>query len=199
MKIGVLGGAFDPVHYGHLKIAEFCKDRLKLDRVLFVPTGNPPHKKPVASYQHRLKMLELALKDYHDFVLAELEKPSRKKYSYTIDTLKRLKKIYPTASIFFIIGQDNVKEIKTWHNYQSLFDYATFVVLRRPGDFQGLDNIEYKDKILFIDSPAIDIASRDIRQKLRLGEKINGLFPKVIADYIKKNKLYLNQTGEESK
>jgi nicotinate-nucleotide adenylyltransferase len=199
MKIGVLGGAFDPVHYGHLKIAEFCKDKLKLDRVLFIPTGNPPHKKPVAPYKHRVKMLELALQHYQDFYLAELEKPSETKYSYTIDTLKKLKKIYPTASIFFIIGGDNVKEIKTWHNYKRLFDYATFVALRRPGAVQKLDNVEYRDKILFIDSPKIDIASRDIRKKLSLGEKINGLLPKIVADYINKDKLYRNQTEEESK
>jgi pyruvate,orthophosphate dikinase len=194
MNIGVLGGAFDPVHYGHLKIAEFCKEKLKLDKVLFVPSGNPPHKKPVASYQHRVKMLELALKDYSAGwrILAELEKPSRIKHSYTIDTLKKLKKIYPHASVFFIIGEDNVPEIKGWHNYKNLFDYATFVVLRRPGVIQRSPNwrIEYKDKIRFIDSPKIDIASSDIRKKLSLGEKIDGLLPKVVADYIKKNKLY---------
>jgi nicotinate-nucleotide adenylyltransferase len=206
MRLGILGGTFDPIHFGHLKIAEFCRKELNLDLVLFIPSGNPPHKKAVADYKHRVRMIKLALKDCKYFKVSELEKRTAdNQWTYSINTLKRVKSLYPDAEIFFFIGEDNVLEIRNWYRYKELFNYAKFVVLSRDVESKKFwkkphnrtriqqSKLDYFDKLQFLNMSKIDIASNMIRSNIAKNLSISGFVPKIVEDYIKENKLYLKE------
>ncbi|MBS3741701.1 MAG: nicotinate-nucleotide adenylyltransferase [Candidatus Cloacimonetes bacterium] len=192
-KIGILGGTFNPIHFGHLKIAQFCKDELSLDKILFVPAGLPPHKNPSEAYHHRAQMVQLAIENREDYLLAELEKPKQEdpqKYNYTYETLSKVSEKYPESKVYFIIGEDNVPEIKNWYKYKKLFNLAQFVVLSRKSDKKEFSDISYLDELIFLDMPKIDIASAKIREKLKNNKKIKNLVPLKVWNYINLHKLY---------
>lgn len=195
-KIGVLGGTFDPIHNGHLKVAHFCQDELNLEEVLFVPAGSPPHKHPVEEYTNRVEMVKLAIAANSSFCLAELEKPNPNKpqsYNYTFDTLNQINRLHKNAKIYFIIGEDNVPEIEKWHKYKELFGLAKFVVLSRNSrNIKKLNQLSYFNKLKFISMDEIDISSVEIRNKLYNNEEVQGLVPGKVIDYIKKYTLYKN-------
>lgn len=194
MKIGVLGGTFDPIHLGHLKIAEHCKNILNLNQVVFIPSGNPPHKKPVASYKCRKEMLLLALEGHKEFQLLECEKDSGSANSYTYNTLKKLQKLYSHDEIFFIIGEDNVTEIKTWYKSDKILDMAKFVVLsRNVNDSKPNNSEDQVGKLKFIQIPKIPISSKEIRKKLTQEASIKNLVPSNVFTYIMKKKNLLNK------
>ncbi|MEA2104243.1 MAG: pyruvate, phosphate dikinase [Candidatus Cloacimonadota bacterium] len=191
MKIGILGGTFDPIHFGHLKIAEYCKNELGLDQVFFVPSGNPPHKKPVASYKQRKEMLALALEGKNGFKLLELERSDDNSNSYTYHTLIKLQKLYPADDLYFIIGEDNVPEIKNWFKFKKLLQLAQFVVLSRNiNDRFQKGPLDYIDKLKFIEIPKIPISSQEIREKLTNGVSIEKLVPEKVLTYIINNSEY---------
>ena len=192
MRLGILGGTFDPIHFGHLKVAESCLKKLNLNLILFIPSGNPPLKKVSADYIHRLKMLKLALKGYTYFKVVELEKKRfDNQPTYTYNTLKTIKKLYPKAYRFFLIGEDNVPELKKWYRYKELFKYAEFIVLtRNVNSKKSWTNLEYYDKLKFVNTPLIDISSNTIRNNVMNNLPIKGLLPKNVENYIKENKLY---------
>lgn len=188
MRVGLLGGTFNPVHNGHLNLAKAAKDRLKLDKVIFIPSYIPPHKKAdnLIDAQERLRMIELAIKERADFEISRYE-IDKKQISYTIDTVKYLKGSYPEdTEIFFLIGADSSGELKTWKDIDKLSRLCRFVVGDRPG-FSRNSEHPWLEKI---EITATDVSSSQIRRRIREGKKISGLLPKAVEDYIRTNNLY---------
>lgn len=186
-KIGILGGTFNPIHYGHLILAEQVLGQLNLDRVIFIPTYLPPHKsdKEIIAASDRLKMIELAVKGNPHFSVSDIE-IRRKGKSYTIDTLRAIKSSYSSAELFFICGSDLVAEIPTWKDSDELIKMARFVLAKRPGFGKRLTGKNF----LKIGVAQVDISSSLIRKLIRQGRSITYLTPYVVVKYIEKHKLY---------
>jgi len=213
-RVGLLGGTFDPVHFGHLAAGKSVQDALSLDTVIFIPAFQPPHKHhfSLSPFLTRTAMLELALSFCPDFQVSYLE-GKRKGPSYTCDTLEDIcKKASNDKTLFFITGVDAFLEIHTWKNYQSLLGFADLAVIARPPHneksiqpYIAKHFIEHqydKDKntwgspclrgeIHLVSMAPVDISSSIIRQKIKSGIGVEGLLPDVVASYAKKNKLYV--------
>jgi nicotinate-nucleotide adenylyltransferase len=211
LRLGILGGTFDPVHLGHLRIAEEICERLDLEKVFLVPGALPPHKKqePVTPFEYRLEMAKIAVEASPNLNVLDLE-GQRLGYSYTIETLKEIHDKFKRLShLFFIIGIDAFQEIKTWKKYKSLFKYTNFVVINRLGySIQGLDSFvfslgagfEKTDDITFknrsgnmliqMTASLMEISSTDIRNLVSKGKSIRYLVPEPIIRYIYEKKLY---------
>lgn len=198
MRIGVLGGTFDPPHYGHLIIAEQARDQLSLDRLLWVLAGVPPHKNSaeVTPVRHRRAMLELALEEAANptfaLSLVDVERPGP---HYSVDMLSILSADFPGAELFFLIGADSLRDLPTWHQPHRLLRHARLAVLRRPGveyDLQALEALipGIKDNLVFVAAPLIEIAANDIRARVANGKTIRYLVPEGVARYIQQNRLY---------
>ncbi len=198
-KIGVLGGSFDPVHFGHLKCAKALIEQGVVDQVLFMPTGNPPHKdfKKITAAKHRLKMLKLAIQDDPHFELSPYE-INRKEKSYTVDTLRHLKKENPEAQYFFILGADNLKTIHTWKNYRALIRENTVLLLRRMGspinrkNSQKLTKYEF-DKLTahLIITPFVKTSATLVRKLIKHhGKTPIKHIPEKVLSYIYEKNLY---------
>jgi nicotinate-nucleotide adenylyltransferase len=187
MKIGILGGTFNPIHYGHLILGEQVLGQLKLDRVIYVPTFVPPHKsdKDVIAAKERLMMVELAASENPHFEVSDIE-ILRKGKSYTVDTLRQIKKRYPRADLFFICGSDLVNEIPTWKSVHEIYNLAKFVLAKRPGFGRRLTGKSF----LKIKVAQVDISSSLIRTLVRQGRSIRYLTPDKVVKYIEKNELY---------
>lgn len=192
LRIGVLGGSFDPVHNAHLEIAQAAIEKLKLDEVLFVPCYFAPHRegKEVLSVKHRVAMLKRALKDQERLVLSLIE-IKRKGISYTVDTLKALKKEYPKGTKFcFILGSDSWLQLPTWKNYKTLIKLCEFVVFNRKGfPFQAARN---ERRATNLKNRPIAISSTQIRQRVHQERSLKDFVPKEVEKYMQKNKLYLS-------
>lgn len=213
-RIGLFGGTFNPIHSGHLKAAACVREKFDLKKVLFVPSFIPPHKttSEIAAPEHRLKMVELALTFYPWLEPSSVEIEARGK-SYSILTLEKIKKLYPEARIFFILGIDAFLEIDTWKDYGELLEQCIFLVISRPGyRLQQALNVlggQYRErmfripgsmkvierelgihKIFLLSVKTPDIASSEIRKKIKKGESLRGLVPESVENYIKENKLY---------
>lgn len=188
MKIGILGGTFNPIHFGHLILGEQVLWQLRLDKVIFIPTFMPPHKsnKDIISASHRLKMIQLAVRENRHFLVSDTE-IKRKGKSYTVDTLREIKRQYPRAKLFFICGSDLVNEIPTWKNVDEIYKLAKFVLAKRPGFGKRLSGRNF----LKIDVAQVDISSSLIRQLVREGRSVRYLLPQNVREYIVKNKLYM--------
>lgn len=188
MKIGVFGGSFNPIHIAHLISVEEVREKLNLDKVLFVPAFNPPHKKDLVSYEHRRNMVNLAIKGNPYFELCEIEK-EKGGVSWTIDTLKELHKKYPNDKLYLIIGSDQYLSLKNWKQPQNLTNYAKLVVMNRPHTKLKTRNSELKTSV---NITQIDIASKDIRKDIKKGKSIKYKVPDKVVQYIKEYKLYTN-------
>lgn len=199
-KIGIFGGTFDPIHNLHLQIAKNTKDLLDLDRVIMVPTGNPPHKNnaKVSSFQHRYAMVQLAIKDMAGFFVSDIENKVGLKKSYTSDTLDALKGSYPNDQLYFIVGSDSLFDIETWKNPKNIFDKAVLVVFYRP-NVSSLDQLKdqmrylekkYGGNIKLIEVAGQNMSSTEIRNDLRDGQLSNKIIPNLVEEYIKEHKLY---------
>ena len=218
MKTGILGGTFDPVHFGHLRLAEEARINFGLDRVLFLPSKIPPHKteKRITSSTERIKLLQLAIKDNVNFGI-ELHDTEINSPSYTVDTLDFLNKKYPDDELYFIIGMDLFKGLNTWKNYRKLFELSNFIVARRPPfkeidfystasfvpPFYGDDINEFKingekeflehisgKRIYFFKSTLLDISSSEIRDFVKNGISVKYLIPDDVLKFITKKNLY---------
>ncbi len=201
-RVGVLGGTFDPVHYGHLVIALDAWAYLDLERVLFIPAHQPPHK-PDGSYsafEHRVRMLELALGDNPCFQLSRIE-AERRGPSYTVDTLKDLRaELGPDVEVYFIIGMDSLANILEWHRPGELIALCRVVVAERAGYQVDLTALEkglpgLRDSLVWIDTPELSISSTDLQRRIRLGLPIRYQVPPGVEQYIRAHKLYLNHGG----
>jgi len=196
--LGIMGGTFDPIHYGHLVTAEAARCRFNLDAVIFVPSGRPPHKKDysVSKATHRYLMTVLAVvtNPYFDVSRTEID---RKGYSYTIDTIKEFKLRYPDTELYFITGADAILEILTWRKVDEVIRECQFIAATRPGynlkDLTSkLEAIsrDYLARIQTIEVPALAISSTDIRNRVAQKMPIKYLVPEAVEQYILKNKLY---------
>ena len=200
MRIGVLGGTFDPVHLGHLEAAGAAQRALSLDRVMLMPSRTPPHRaiEPRASVFHRFAMTALAAAGRADLVVSDLEL-RRDGPSYTALTLQALQQEGYTASqLFFITGADAFAEIDTWYDFPRVLSLASFVVVSRPGvtvsrtplvpDHQSLTPTV---QTFFVDAVTPDVSSTDIRRRVASGESIEGLVPPAVAEHIRRHRLYV--------
>ena len=187
MKIGILGGTFNPIHIGHLILAEEVKDRLKLDKIIFVPTNIPPHKQSsdIISAKERYKMIRLAIKTNKDFSVSDIE-IKRGGISYTIQTIQEFKRIYPKDQLYFITGSDLLKYLDEWKDLNQILEMVNFVVATRPG--YPLEMIPPYMKTLEI--RAVDISGFQIREYIKEKRSIRYLVPENVLRYINKKGLY---------
>ncbi len=198
-SIGVCGGSFDPVHFGHLRTALEVRQQLGLEQLRFIPAGNPPHKEgPRVSATDRVNMLELAIGGSPSVVIDERE-TQRLKPSYTIDTLLELQQELPQASLTLIIGTDQFSVFDTWHRWQDLLQVAHVAVMERPGELlSGFANEllqgEYASKITLCPVTQLDISSTRIRKDWRAGTDIRFLVPYAVRQYIIEHNLYTGST-----
>ncbi len=198
MKIGVLGGTFDPVHRGHILIAEEARDALGLSEVLIVPSGQPVFKSnyKVTSAEHRLAMLRLAVAGIPWIKVSTME-IERAGPSYTVDTVTELRERPESSSeIYFIIGWDSLAYFPEWREPERIINVCILAAVPRPGfDCPDIRALEKKvpgisSRVVFLEKPLTDISSTDIREKASRGEPIVDLVPGPVADYIKEHKLY---------
>ena len=185
-QIGLLGGNFNPVHNAHLTIADQVRQQLGLDEVLLMPEYQPPHvdKKTTISEKHRLRMLELAVRDIEGLGIETIEL-ERKGISYTYDTMKLLTEKNPDVDYYFIIGADMVAYLPKWHRISELIQMVQFVGVQRPKYKAGTSY-----PVIWVDVPLLDISSSLIRRQLEEGKKPNFLLPQAVLDYIEKEGLY---------
>lgn len=186
-KIGIFGGAFNPIHIGHLITVEEIREKLKLDKVLFIPTYLAPHKMKLIDYYHRYKMVNLAIKHNPNFEVSDIERNIKGK-SYTLETLKLLSQKYPKTKFYLIIGADEYLLLDTWHEPEKIIRYATLVVMLRPQ--QKIDENHMWPNTKIVKVTQIDISSSKIRQAIRLGKSVRYKISDEVYSYIKRNKLY---------
>ncbi len=188
MRIGILGGTFNPIHIGHLILAEEALSKLCLDKVIFVPTFIPPHKseEELIDANHRYRMIELAIKDNPAFEVSDIEL-RRKGKSYSVDTLKQFKKRFGKfTKLFFITGSDSLGELFSWKDINDIFKLSQFVVANRPGyPFKELP----KHAEIVLITP-IEVSSSEIRKRIREDLSIKYLVPDSVRNYINKKRLY---------
>jgi nicotinate-nucleotide adenylyltransferase len=200
MRLGVFGGTFNPVHLGHLILAEQCREQGRLDQVLFVPAPRPPHKQDteLASYAQRVEMLALATSGQPAFRVDELEK-DRPGPSFTVDTLQQLRERHREAEMFLIIGSDTLRDLPQWYQPVRILELAGLLVVPRPG-WSILGEAEVKKTLALPDSfslccqtceiPLIDIASRDLRRRIAQGRSVRYMIPRAVEAYIQDKNLY---------
>ena len=197
LKLGILGGTFDPPHNGHLLIAREAQTQLGLTQVLFAPTRQPPHKNAAehTAIEHRLEMVRLAIAPYPQFVLSRVD-VDRAGPTYTVDTMRLLRKQFgKQAELFFIMGMDSLANILTWHMPEQLIHLCKLAVFQRPGFAANLDELEQKipglrERVVFLQSPALDIAASNLIKRVRAGQSIAHFVPEAVARYITENRLY---------
>ena len=196
MRLGVIGGTFDPPHYGHLALAESALIQLGLARVLFVPAGEPPHKpaQPIAAGHHRAAMVEMSIADNPAFALSrvDLDRPGP---HYTVDTLTLLQRQQPEADLYFLIGGDSLAQFITWRDPAGIVRQAWLAVMERPGyepDLEGLEQAVpgLRERLVWLDVPRLDISASDLRRRVRQGLPIRYLVPPPVEAYVRENGLY---------
>jgi nicotinate-nucleotide adenylyltransferase len=196
VRIGVLGGTFDPVHNGHLHIAEVLRQALRLSRIIWVPAGQPPHKQGqiVSSDEDRLQMLHLALASSptDEISLVDVE---RRGPSYTSDTLEALRRDLGPERVFFLMGEDSLRDFPTWHHPDRILNLAELAVAGRPGVDADLERLSrdlpaVKGRVHLVPAEELAISSSDIRRRVRANESIRDLVPPAVADYIGEHNLY---------
>lgn len=194
--IGIMGGTFDPVHYGHLIIAEESRMEFALDKVFFVTAGDPPHKKDyeVSDSAHRRAMTLLAISSNPFFECSdvEMERPGP---SYSVDTIEQFRNAMGSdTEFYFITGADAILEILTWHQPHRLRSMCKFIAATRPGyhlvELKKLLPAEFMDQITFLETPGVHISSTDLRQRVRTGKPIKYMVPENVESYIYSHDLY---------
>ncbi len=214
MRIGILGGTFNPIHYGHLHIAEEVLQGCELDQIWFLPTCRPPHKQLAddVSFARRLAMVELAVQERPEFLAVDIE-GRRGGTSYSVETLEELRREYPEHQFYFIMGLDSFQEISSWKEYSRLFELAHMVVTARPGFSGALEQflpVAIADRFCYdaeskklthdagftvseLTHTSRDVSSTEIRQRLRQGKSVDRLLPALVIEYIKAHRLYQDE------
>lgn len=199
MKIGIMGGTFDPVHIGHLLLGEFAYEEFGLDEIWFVPNGNPPHKKTEYTEEalhHRIEMVKLAVSDvpYFKVILCEAKTGE---HSYTYSTMQEFNRRYPENHFYFILGADSLFAIEEWRNFQEIFPTCTILAaMRDDKDVQSMhDQIDYlsdryRARIELLRAPLVEISSTVIRRRASRGLSVRYMVPDQVDRYIAEHKLY---------
>ena len=198
-KVGIMGGTFDPIHMGHLMLAQSAYEELGLEKVVFMVAGNPPHKSSrsdVADVSHRVKMTEMAIEDDIRFEMNLIETYS-KKTSYTYETLQKLTESNPENEYYFIIGEDSLVDFSKWKNPEIISKLCKIAVGHRPGSsFEDISKIleirnnEYNDCFVLVRTPGIDISSSVVRDRLDNGLSVRYYIPDKVFEYINAHNLY---------
>jgi nicotinate-nucleotide adenylyltransferase len=196
-RVGVLGGTFDPIHVGHLILAEEARDQLGLSAVFFVPAGDPPHKqgRKLAPVEDRLRMIELAIASNARFRPSRVD-ADRPGPHYTLDMVRILQQqLPPGGELYFLMGYDSLAELPTWHRAPELVASCRLVALTRynaPLDWECLENAlpGIRERVTLLDMPELEIASHQIQQRVRTGRTIRYLVPDAVCAYIKERGLY---------
>ncbi|MDG1897371.1 MAG: nicotinate-nucleotide adenylyltransferase [Fuerstiella sp.] len=198
MKLGILGGTFDPVHYGHLVLAETCRLKLSLDQVRLIPAGTPPHKTDIkiTDGHARADMLQLAVSGYPEFVVDRRE-IRREGKSFTVNTLTELKNDFADAELFFLMGADSLRDIPTWKDPEGIAQLATIVTVNRPGlpppsSSQVIDWVgeNLARKVQLVTMPGTDISATELRCRVRDGDGLRFLVPRAVETYIDEHQIY---------
>jgi nicotinate-nucleotide adenylyltransferase len=200
MRIGIFGGTFDPVHFGHLIIAEQAREQVQLDEVLFIPSARPPHKAKdgITPFDRRAEMLQLALAGQTRLRVETMER-DRPGPSFTADTLSELHRRQPADSFFLILGGDCLPDLPHWHEPVRIIQQATLVIAARPGwkhwSVEEMATVLHLQdssqlKMLWLEIPQIDIASRDLRQRAAQGRSLLYMVPRAVEVFIREKRLY---------
>jgi nicotinate-nucleotide adenylyltransferase len=222
-RVGLLGGTFNPVHSGHIFAAEAVADRFGLDTILLIPSYRPPHKEPpdLAPAADRLRMIELACAGHPRLVPSDIEVRARGR-SYSVVTLDKVRRLYPGAWVFFLLGVDAFLEIETWKDYRKVLEQCLFIVMSRPGSDLGAarsvlggrlagrtrlvgpgerpgESELAAERVFLAPIDALDISSTDIRRRLRRGLSVAGLVPPAVAEYLERHRLYKETMAERNK
>lgn len=196
MRIGILGGTFDPIHNAHLFLAEEARIAYGLQKVLFIPNGNPPHKEGVhlTEPEHRFAMTSLAVEDNPFFTASRMEL-DRAGIVYTYDTLRILRQEYSSAELYYLTGMDTVLEMMTWYRPEEVLGMAQFIAALRPGSDprQLAERLPetFLNRIMLLPTTDLNISSTDIRERVRAGKPIRYLAPDPVVNYIETHRLYL--------
>ena len=192
MRLGLFGGRFDPVHVGHLMVAQSALEALGLGELWFIPARTPPHKKAAAAPEKRFEMLLLATNAHPQFRVSRLE-IERTGASYTFDTVREVRAQRPEDELFFITGADAYRDIASWHRARELVSSVSMVALSRP--HHTLDQIEpyFKERVRLLDTPLWEVSSTEIRRRLAQEESVRYLVPEPVESYLAKNPLYHQQ------
>lgn len=216
-RVGLLGGTFDPIHLGHLYAAEAAARRFALDPVLVIPSYAPPHKdgRTVAPAEDRFRMVELACAGHPGLLASRIEVDARET-SYSVITLEKVRRLYPSAGLFFIVGADAFREIETWRDYERVLGECRWIVTDRPGtrlaDLRDLLGGRFRDRMLelrpgedatgelaesarifLLRIGALEISATEIRRRVRAGGSLAGLVPEAVAGYIRSRGLYRSE------
>lgn len=200
MRLGIFGGTFDPVHYGHLLLAETCRQQCRLNHVWFVPAAVPPHKQEeqLTEAARRVDMLRLAIAGHLSFAVADLE-VKRGGVSYTVETLEEIQRTVPDAELFLLMGGDSIRDLPTWRDPARICDLATPVVVQRRDapeiDWSVLRKFVEPDRLAAmsqykVDMPVIELSSTAIRDAIRAGKSIRFQTPRAVEQYIENHGLY---------
>jgi nicotinate-nucleotide adenylyltransferase len=192
-RLGVFGGTFDPPHLGHLALAECAREQLRLDRVLFVPAGQPPHKRTTApsSARARLTMTRLAVRGNPGFAVSTLE-IARPGPSYTVDTLRALRAAHPKARLYLLLGADSLRDFRTWHASDAILDLAVLAVARRPGVAVPRWSAQWhaRRRLVWLANAGLEVASSEVRARAKSGRSMRYLVPDAVARWAARHRLY---------
>lgn len=196
-RVGIFGGSFNPLHQGHLILAEFASESIGLDRVLFAPVLHPPHKdgSGMTPIEHRLAMISTSITDNSRFELSlvDVERPGP---HYSVDTVQIIQDQYPHSQLYFVMGGDAFKDFPLWYHPQEMVKYCRLAVMRRPSsrpvqpDMHEATMPHLKDRVDMIEAPPIGISSTRIREQLQVGKSVRYLVPNPVLKYIQDNQLY---------
>ncbi|MCX7609312.1 MAG: nicotinate (nicotinamide) nucleotide adenylyltransferase [Anaerolineales bacterium] len=196
MRIGIFGGTFDPPHLGHLTLSHAAQSQLNLDRLLWVLTPHPPHKRglPITPLVHRLHMVELALQS-EPFELSRIE-IDRPPPHYALDTVRLMAEQYPHSDLIYLMGSDSLNDLPSWHRpLELLAALHGLGIMPRPGSMLDISSLENQlpgltEKLRLVEAPPVEISSSDIRRRIRQGEPFEHLVPPAVAEYIHRYQLY---------
>ena len=188
-RVGLFGGTFDPPHVGHLVIAEWARERLRLDRVVFMPAGSPPDKRrrDLSSVAHRVAMSRRAVRGHPAFRVSTLE-ARRDGPSYTVDTLRSLRRSFPGAQLYLILGEDRLAGFERWREPREIMKLATLAVAARPGARRRAGAVTRR--VRWLGNPPLAISSSALRARSRAGRSLRYLLPEAVERYVRRHRLY---------
>lgn len=198
MRLGILGGTFDPIHYGHLLLAETCREQLDLSQIRLLPAGAPPHKtgKGITDGHTRADMVQLAISGYPEYTVDRRE-IRREGPSFTVDTLTNFRTEYPDAELFFLMGADSLRDIPGWKQPERILELATVVAVNRPGleapdDQQVFDWVgqEFAKRIITLSMPGTDLSATALRHRVAAGQNLRFMTPRAVEMFINQHRVY---------